>query len=219
VQQPRSTTLLGLAAGLVAVVAAYGGVGYIQNARQETAIAAHADELFRSPASFVAGNPNGDVTVVAFFDYNCPYCRAGAPDLKRLLSEDGRVRLVLKELPMLGTDSENVARIAQAAIPQGKYLQLYDWLIGSRGRMTKERALEIASELGLDTAKLEADMHSPQVEQAIAANKQLADRIGVDGVPFYLVGDRPLPPDAEDLYTALAASVADTRQHGCEAAC
>ena len=110
----RSTTLLGLAAGLVAVVAAYGGVGYLQNARQETAIAAHADELFRSPASFVAGNPNGDVTVVAFFDYNCPYCRAGAPDLKRLLSEDGRVRLVLKELPLLGTDSENVARIAQA---------------------------------------------------------------------------------------------------------
>ena len=213
----RSPLLLGLA-GLF-VVAAYLGVSYLQGERQENAIAAHADEIFRSPSSFVAGNPNGDVTVVAFFDYNCPYCRAGAPDLKRLLREDGKVRLVLKELPLLGTDSENVARIAQAAIPQGKYLELYDWLIGSRGRMTKERALETASELGLDAARLEADMHSPQVEQAIAANKRLANRIEVDGVPFYLVGDRPLPPDIEDLYAALSAAVADVRKDGCRAAC
>jgi protein-disulfide isomerase len=217
VQSSRSPLLLGLA-GLF-VVAAYLGLGYVQGERQEHAIVAHADELFRSPTSFVAGNPDGDVTVVAFFDYNCPYCRAGAPDLKRLLSEDGKVRLVLKELPLLGTDSENVARIAQAAIPQGKYLQLYDWLIGSRGRMTKQRALEIASELGLDAARLEADMHSPHVEQAIAANKQLAKRIEVDGVPFYLVGDRPLPAEGDDLYAALTASVADLRQRGCKAAC
>jgi protein-disulfide isomerase len=217
VPSSRSPLLLGLA-GLF-VVAVYLGVSYLQGERQKNAIAAHADEVFRSPSSFVAGNPNGDVTVVAFFDYNCPYCRAGAPDLKRLLSEDGKVRLVLKELPLLGTDSENVARIAQAAIPQGKYLQFYDWLIGSRGRMTKERALETASELGLDAARLEADMHSPQVEQAIAANKRLANRIEVDGVPFYLVGDRPLPPDVEDLYAALSAAVADIRKDGCRAAC
>jgi protein-disulfide isomerase len=210
---------LGLVAALGSAVAVYLLVSHIQATRQDNVIARYAQEVFRSPHSFVANNPDGDVTVVAFFDYNCPYCRAGAPDLKKLLSQDGKVRLVLKELPLLGTDSENVARIAQAAIVQGKYLELYDWLITSRGRMTKERALEIGTELGLDTARLEADMHSPQIEQAIAANKRLANQIGVDGVPFYLVGDRPLPANGEDLYAELADAVAEIRQNGCRAAC
>jgi protein-disulfide isomerase len=107
---------------------------------------------------------------------------------------------VLKELPVLGPESEDVARIAQAAIAQGKYLELHERLFAERGRTTKEKALRIASELGLDTAKLEADMDSPGVEDAIAANKRLADRLEVEGVPFYLVGDRPLPGSGEDLY-------------------
>ena len=98
-----------------------------RHARQERGIASHAEQIFRSPASFVAGNPNGDVSVVAFFDYNCPYCRQGAPDLAQAaLREDGKVRLVLKELPVLGKDSEEVARVALAAAPQGKYLESQD---------------------------------------------------------------------------------------------
>ena len=153
--------VLGLA-GLLSALAAYFIVSYVRGLRQENAIAVHAEEIFRSPTSFVAGNPNGDVSVVAFFDYNCPYCREGA--LKRLVSEDGKVRLVLKELPVLGPESEYVARIAQAAIAQGKYLELYERLFAERGRATKEKALRIASELGLDTAKLKADMDSPGVE-------------------------------------------------------
>ena len=191
--------VLGLA-GLLSALAVYFIVSYVRGLRQENAIAVHAEEIFRSPTSFVAGNPNGDVSVVAFFDYNCPYCREGPPDLKRLVSEDGKVRLVLKELPVLGPESEDVARIAQAAIAQGKYLELHERLFAERGRATKEKALRIASELGLDTAKLEADMDSPGVEDAIAANKRLADRLEVEGVPFYLVGDRPLPGSGEDLY-------------------
>ena len=210
--------VLGLA-GLLSALAAYFIVSYVRGLRQENAIAVHAEEIFRSPTSFVAGNPNGDVSVVAFFDYNCPYCREGAPDLKRLVSEDGKVRLVLKELPVLGPESEDVARIAQAAIAQGKYLELHERLFAERGRATKEKALRIASELGLDTAKLEADMDSPGVEDAIAANKRLADRLEVEGVPFYLVGDRPLPGSGEDLYAVLTAGVADVRQHGCQAVC
>ncbi len=210
--------MLGLA-GLLSALAAYLIASYVRDQRQENAIALHAEEIFRSPTSFVAGNPNGDVSVVAFFDYNCPYCRQGAPGLKKLVSEDGKVRLVLKELPVLGPEFEDVARIAQAAIAQGKYLELHDRLFAEPGRATKDKALRIASTLGLDAAKLEADMHSPGVEQAIAANKRLADRLNVEGVPFYLVGDRPLPGSSEDLYAVLTAGVADVRQHGCEAAC
>lgn len=206
---------LGLA-GLVSAVAAYLLVSYVQSVRQENAIAVHAEEIFRSPASFVAGNPDGDVSVVAFFDYNCPFCREGAPDLAKLIAEDGKVRLVLKELPVLGKDSEAVARIAQAAIAQGKYLELHQKLFTEPGRATNEKALRIAAELGLDTAKLENDMLSASVEDAIAANKLLADRLGVEGVPFYLVGDRPLPGNGDDLYADLAARVADVRQHGCQ---
>ena len=150
--------VLGLA-GLLSALAAYFIVSHVRGLRQEDAIAVHAEEIFRSPTSFV-GNPNGDVGVVAFFDYNCPYCRDGAPDLKRLVSEDGKVRLVLKELPVLGQ------------------------------------------------AKLEADMDSPGVEDVIAANKRLADRLEVEGVPFYLVGDRP----------RRSLCRADRRRGGCAAA-
>jgi protein-disulfide isomerase len=125
---------------------------------------------------------------------------------------------VLKELPVLGSDSEAVARIAQAAIAQGKYFELYERLIAEPGRATKDKALRLASELGLDTAKLEQDAQGPAVEDAIAANKRLADRLGVEGVPFYLVGDRPVSA-SEDLDGQLVAAVARIRESGCRAAC
>jgi hypothetical protein len=92
---------------------------YVRDLRQERGIATHAEEIFHSPTSFVAGNPKGDMSVVAFLDCDCPYCRKGAPDRERLGESDGRVRLVLKELPVLGKDSEGAARIAVAAIPRG----------------------------------------------------------------------------------------------------
>lgn len=192
--------------------------GYVQGVRQENAVALHAEEVFRSPDSFVAGNPEGDVSIVAFFDYNCPYCREGAPALSKLVAADGKLRLVLKELPVLGPDSEAVARIAQAAIAQGKYFELYERLIAEPGRATKDKALRLASDLGLDTARLEKDMADPAVDAAIAANKRLADRLGVKGVPFYLVGDRTVS-ESEDFYVALAAKVADIRENGCRSKC
>lgn len=185
--------------------------------RQDRAISDHADALYRSPSSFVAGNPDGDVSVVAFFDYNCPYCRTGAPELAKLIADDGKVRLVLKELPVLGPDSEDVARIAQASIAQGKYFELYEKLIAGEGRATKERALDVASGLGLDRAKLEEDMAGDAVKRALAENEGLATAIRARGVPFYLVGDRKLASNAtaEDF----AAAVADVRANGCKAKC
>jgi protein-disulfide isomerase len=205
--------------GLTSAVAAYAVVSFVQVARQQHGVAEHAEEIFRSPASFVAGNPDGDVSVVAFFDYNCPYCREGAPDLAKLIANDGKVRLVLKELPVLGRDSETVARIALASIPQGKYLELHQRLFTEPGRATKEKALRIASSLGLDTAKLEKEMQEPAIKGAIAANRELADNLGVEGVPFYMVGDKAVPGDSDGLYDALVARVAEVRKTGCHVKC
>jgi protein-disulfide isomerase len=148
-----------------------------------------------------------------------PYCRKDAPALAELIAGDGKVRLVLKELPVLGANSDAVARIALAAQAQGKYLDFHKRLIGASGRATKEKALRIASELGLDTARLERDAQGPDVTHALAENELLADRLGIRGVPFYLVGDSPVAEGNKDLSAALAAKVADIRANGCRAAC
>ena len=200
------------------LVVAYAALFYVRSMRQERAIAAHAEEIFRSPTSFVAGNPQGDVSVVAFLDYNCPYCRRGAPDLAKLIEGDPKVRLVLKELPVLGKDSEDVARIALAAAAQGKYFELHQRLFAEPGRATKTKALRIAGELGLDVGRLEADMDDPAITATLLENTRLARDIGVRGVPFYLVGNRVLG-EGKDLYARLAQGVADIREHGCRAPC
>jgi protein-disulfide isomerase len=187
--------------------------------RSEQAVAAHADEVFRSPTSAVAGNPQGDVSVVAFFDYNCPYCRKDVPALAKLMDADPNLRLVLKELPVLGPDSEAAARLALAANRQGNYLALYQRLIGAQGRVTQVRALAAAAAMGLDTDRLKDDMNDPAITATLLANTRLADALGVRGVPFYLVGDQVLSEGDGDFYAALTARVADVRQNGCRAAC
>jgi protein-disulfide isomerase len=212
--------LLALALGLGACAAAgYMAWQFGGWVRTERAVALNREAIFRSPASFVAGNPQGDVSVVAFFDHNCPDCRERAPDLAKLIATDRKVRLVLKELPVLGPDSEAVARVAQASIAQGKYFELYQALFALPGRATKDKALRIASELGLDTARLEADMQDGSVAEALADTKHLAKSLGVRGVPFYLVGDRAVAAGPDGLYDRLASAVADIRTYGCRAGC
>jgi len=218
VRSTRLLLILALAA-LASAVVAYATVGYVRHARQERGIASHAEQIFHAKSSVVAGNPQGDVSVVAFLDYNCPYCREGAPDLAKLIAQDGKVRLVLKELPVLGKDSEEVARIALAAVPQGKYLELHQRLFSEPGRATKAKALRVAGQLGLDIARLEADMNDASITATLLDNTRLARDIGVRGVPFYLVGDRRVASEDGDLYDALAGGVAAIRKDGCRTAC
>jgi protein-disulfide isomerase len=216
----RSLRLLAIltAVGLASALAAYFLVSQERSARQEGAVAQYAEEIFRSPRSYVAGNPEGDVSVVAFFDYNCPYCRKDAPALSALISADPNVRLVLKELPVLGPESENATRVALAARKQGKYFELWQRLIGARGRVTEASALAIAGELGLDIDRLQRDMDDPAITAAILANMRLGVSLGVRGVPFYLVGDRVLSAK-ENFPQALTQAVADVRKDGCRAQC
>jgi protein-disulfide isomerase len=208
--------------GLAVLAAVFGYVAmqrYVHVLRSEQAVAVHADEVFRSPSSAIAGNPQGDVSVVVFFDYNCPYCRKDGPALARLIERDGQIRLVLKELPVLGADSEAAARLALAAKRQSKYYPLYERLMAAPGRINEERALAEAKALGLDRARLEVEMNDPEIGDTLLANTRLARDLGVRGVPFYLVGDRVIPGGQGDLYKALERGIADVRENGCRAAC
>ena len=191
----------------------------IQDARRSEVIAELADELYRSPDAPVVGNKQGDVPVVAFVDYNSPNSRADAPVLAKLIANDGNVRLVVKVLPGLDRSSEGVARVALAAVRQGKYPELHDALFATKGRLNKTKALDLAAGIGLDRTQLEKDILDRKIANTLAVNKRVATRLGVKGVPFYLVGDVVLHEGPDDLYSELTENVADIRENGCQAKC
>ena len=190
-----------------------------QSATQEKAISENAEKLFRSPGAFIAGNPDGDVSVVEFFDYNCGFCRRALPDVVKLIDGDNKVRLVLKELPIFGEDSEAAAKAALAAHKQGKYFEMHQKLFTEPGKADKAKALSIAKELGLDVAQLEKDMDDASVKQALDESKELAQKLGLQGTPLYLIGDRVVPGAPDDLYEQLTKNVSEVREKGCKATC
>ena len=190
-----------------------------QAEKQQKVISDNANALFRSPLAFVAGNPDGDVTVVEFFDYNCGYCKRALPDVVKLVDNDSKVRLVLKELPIFGEDSEAAAKAALAAHKQGKYFEMHQKLFSEPGKSDKEKALRIAGELGLDTAQLEKDMADPEVQKSLDEAKELAQKLGLQGTPLYLIGDRVIPGAPDDLYDQLTKNVGEIREKGCKATC
>jgi protein-disulfide isomerase len=190
-----------------------------QAAQQEKAISENADALFRSDKSFSAGNPDGDVTVVEFFDYNCGFCRRAMPDVVKLVDNDDKVKLVLKELPIFGDESEDAARGALAAHEQGKYFEMHQKLFSDPGKANKEKVLRIANELGLDIPKLEEDMKSDKIQAALDEARDLAQKLGLQGTPLYLIGDRTIPGAPDDLYDQLVENVTVIREQGCKASC
>lgn len=182
-------------------------------------ISDNASLIFRPEHGLIAGNPDGDVTVVEFFDYNCGYCRRAFKDLVRLIDTDKNVRVVLKEFPIFGGPSEEAARAAIAAHKQGKYFELHSALLENQGRASKETAMKLAEELGLDTEQLEKDMNSPDVDKVIKDTAALAEKMGLEGTPFYLVGDRAIPGAPENLYDLFVENVSEIRKNGCTATC
>lgn len=163
--------------------------------QQKQAIADAADEVFRLPADFVAGNPDGDVTVVEFFDYNCAYCRGALADMNSLIESDQQLRFVLKEFPILSPGSVGAAKISLAVLKQApdKYLEFHRTLLSSRGQVDGERALQVATDLGLDADKLKADAALPEVDQMLSDAQKLAARLGINGTPGYVVGEEVIP--------------------------
>jgi protein-disulfide isomerase len=190
-----------------------------QAEQQQKVISDNADAIFRSPLAYTAGNPNGDVTVVEFFDYNCGFCRRALPEVVKLVGSDDKVRVVFKELPIFGDESEAAARVALAAGKQGKYFELHQKLFTEPGKADKEKALRIAGELGLDVAQLEKDMADPEIQKSLDEAKELAQKLGLQGTPLYLIGDHVIPGAPDDLYDQLTKNVAEIRENGCKATC
>ena len=190
-----------------------------QAEQKQKVISESADKIFRSPLAFVGGNANGDVSVVEFFDYNCPYCRKALPDVIKLLQNDDKVRLVLKELPIFGDNSEAAAKVALASEKQGKYIEMYETL-AEPGKANKEKALRITGELGLDVAQLEKDMQNPSVQKSLDEAKDLAQKLGLKGTPLFSGrGSFRFTGAPDDLYEQLTKDVAEVREKGCKAKC
>jgi protein-disulfide isomerase len=147
--------------------------------------------LFNSPRQVTLGNPQGDVTVVEFFDYNCGYCKRAMADMLELL-KDPKLKFVLKEFPVLGEGSTQAAQVAAAVRMQDKsgkkYLEFHQKLLGGRGHVDKARALAVAKDVGLDVARLERDMASDEVKAQIEESMKLAELLSLNGTPSYVVG-------------------------------
>ncbi|MCT8999568.1 DsbA family protein [Chelativorans intermedius] len=161
-----------------------------QEAASRAVIAEAAREIFDNPHDGVIGNPEGDVTVVEFFDYNCGYCRRALADMEALVAADDNLRFVLKEFPILGPDSHDahVVSMAFRALMPEKYGDFHTRLLGSEGRATGDKAVEIALALGADEAALRKEMENPAIAEAIAGTYRLADRLQISGTPSYVVG-------------------------------
>lgn len=181
-----------------------------QRKRAAEAVRAHLADLTQDPGSPVGGNPQGTVTIVEFFDYQCGYCKAEAVELKKLLQVDPDIRLVYKDLPILGPVSTFAARVALAAQQQGKHEVLHAALMAASQPLTEQGVLQIAAQVGLDAARLEKDMADPAVAKTLARNARLGEALGIRGTPALIVGTA-LVPGAADL-DALKRLVAQARR-------
>lgn len=160
--------------------------------KHRAAVQRNAETIFNSPRGVTVGNRNGDVTFVEFFDYNCGYCKHAMNDMLELMKTDSKLRVVLKEFPVLGPGSVEAAQVAVAVRMQDptgkKYLDFHQKLLGGRGQADKARALAAAKDAGLDMAKLEKDLASPEVNATLTENFKLAEDMGLNGTPSYVIG-------------------------------
>jgi protein-disulfide isomerase len=161
--------------------------------KHKAAVKQYSQALFSSPRQVVLGNATGNVTFVEFFDYNCGYCKRAMDDMLTLLKDDPKLKVVLKEFPVLGPGSVEAAQVAVAVRMQDKsgkkYLEFHQKLLGGRGEANKARALAVAKDVGLDMTRLDKDMASPEVKATLQENFKLAEALGLNGTPSYIIGD------------------------------
>src|SRR3954465_7889270 len=160
--------------------------------KHEASVAQNAEKIFNSPRGVVLGNKDGDVNFVEFFDYNCGYCKRAMADMLELMKADPKLKVVLKEFPVLSQGSVEAAQVAVAVRMQDptgkKYLDFHQKLLGGRGAADKARAMAVAKEAGLDMAKLEKDLSSEEVRATLEENMKLAEAMGMNGTPSYVIG-------------------------------
>jgi len=182
--------------------------------KERTNIKVNYATIFDSPHDVVLGNLHGNVTIVEFFDYNCGDCKHALPGMMKLLQTDPNLRFVLKEFPILGQGSVGAAHVAVAARMQSptgtKYIEFHQKLLGGHGTAGKTRALAVAKEVGFDMGQLMKDMDGDEVKTTIAEDLRLADTLGIEGAPSYVVGDEVV--FGELGYDELARKIAALRR-------
>ena len=165
--------------------------------KNKAAIGTHRDALFNSKRQVNLGNPQGDVTLVEFFDYNCGYCKRALTDMLELLKSDPKLKFVLKEFPVLGPGSVEAAQVAVAVNMQDrsgkKYLEFHQKLLSGRGQIDKAKALAAAKDVGLDVVRIEKDLQSPEVKATLEESVKLAEALGISGTPSYVIGENVVP--------------------------
>jgi protein-disulfide isomerase len=188
----------------------------LQAERTAAVIKGSAQEIFRPAFSPVVGNPKGDVPIVEFFDYNCGYCKRALGDVAKLIDDEKQVRFILREFPILSKGSEEASRVGLAVKMQGKYWEFYRAMLGSSGQANEASALRVAEQIGVDMAKLTKDMASPAIQKEINDTRALATKLGIQGTPHFMVGDRIIPGAPENLLERMHKLVAEVRQEGCK---
>jgi protein-disulfide isomerase len=161
--------------------------------KRAQAMVSRRQEILNPSEGTIIGNTRGDVTVVEFFDYNCGYCKQMYQSMAEILKEDPKVRLVLKEYPILGASSVNAAKAALASRKQGKYAEFHTALISYKGSLSDSVIMVIAQNVGIDAKKLQEDMKDPAITDILIKNHSLADDLGVDGTPQVIVDGEFLP--------------------------
>lgn len=174
------------------------------------AITERRSDLLADASSPIGGNPDGDVTIVEFFDYRCPYCKQVEPSLEALLKEDPKIRVVYKEFPVLGPESVYATRMALAAKKQDRYAAFHTAMMAAKGKITDDVVEKIAAGAGVDVAKAKTEMKSPDIDAVIKRNYALAEALDINGTPAFVIGT-VLVPGSTDL-DGLRKLVADARK-------
>ena len=189
-----------------------------QRAQQQDAIANQSENIFQSAADPVLGNPDGSVTVVEFFDYNCGFCKRAMSDMVSMMENDSELKFVLKEFPILGPESEQAHRVAFAfydLYPE-KYTEFHLRLLGGEGRANEDTAMKVATDLGGDEDALRKQMDDPTIAERIRSTYELANALGISGTPAYVIGDEVISGAlGEDVLTTKIANVRECGSTTC----
>ncbi|MBS0518858.1 MAG: DsbA family protein [Proteobacteria bacterium] len=177
-----------------------------RDTQAQKAIDERGRDLTSDPDSPVSGNPNGDVTIVEFSDYQCPYCKRTYPVMKSVVAADGKVKVVYKDLPILGEASRIAALAALASRNQNKHEAFHNALMEFSGKLDRDQILALAASVGIDVDRLQKDMEDPKLLTIIERNKDLAAALGVRGTPAFVIGKQFVPGaiDADTLKQLIA---------------
>jgi protein-disulfide isomerase len=164
----------------------------MQNREVEKLLASNRKEIQTPFASAMAGNPDGDVTLVVFFDFACPYCKQGQADVAKLVASDPKLKVVFRDFPVLSPASDEAAMAALSAAQQGKYMKFHDAMFSTPGKVSHERTVAVVRSSGLDEMKTAKDLNSPALKAELKKNLELGRALGLTGTPSYVVGNQIL---------------------------